>query len=262
MLRAYERVLAGRPGRLSTSAYSAWGHLRIRAARGGRSVRTMIDELERRRFPVLRWLWITLAVVIGVPVLLVLGLLVTFWIQGATPEDYPDVAPQKMADRAAARSQEAYEVAGFDTVLPAGRHNGFGSDSCYPGGLEGISDTPVENAYALSHSWQLHDVPRDEGLAALVRLRDRLKADGWDITSYERQRGSEDWILRTERDNRERQVYEWIAEGGRFSGGVYMECAYDPTAEAAPGSSYDGYESYGGSSAADGLVAPSLGAGA
>ncbi|MEV4329788.1 hypothetical protein AB0K02_04485 [Streptomyces sp. NPDC049597] len=220
----------------------------------------MIDNLERRRVPLLRWLCITLAVVIGVPVLFVLGLLVTYWVQSATPEDYPRVAPREMADRAASRSQEAYEVAGFDTVLPAGRYNGFGSDSCYPGGLEAIADTPVENAYALSHSWQLDDVPREEALAALARLRDRLEADGWDITSYERQQASEDWILRTERGDGERQVYEWMSEGGRFSGGVYMECAYDPTAEASPGSSYDGYESYGGSSAADGLVAPSLGA--
>jgi hypothetical protein len=191
----------------------------------------MIDDLERRRFPVLRWLWITLAVVIGVPVLFVLGLLVTYGIESATPEDYPRVTPQKMADRAAARSQEAYEVAGFDTVLPAGQYNDFSADSCYPGGLEGMADTPVENAYALSHGWQLNDVPRDEALAALARLRDRLEADGWDITSYEQRQASQDWILRTERGDGERQVYEWMSEGGRFLGGVHMECAYAPAGE-------------------------------
>ncbi|NWF27960.1 hypothetical protein HW130_17085 [Streptomyces sp. PKU-EA00015] len=191
----------------------------------------MIDDLERPRVPLLRWLGITLALLIGAPVLFVLGLFVTYGIESATPEDYPDVAPQEMADRAATRSREAYEVAGFDAVLPAGRDNGYSAGSCYPGGLEGMADTPVENAYALSHSWQLNDVPRDEALPALARLRDRLQADGWDITSYEQQQASEDWILRTERGNGERQVYEWMSQGGRFLGGVHMECAYAPAGE-------------------------------
>ncbi|MBT2364963.1 hypothetical protein J7E88_06405 [Streptomyces sp. ISL-10] len=223
----------------------------------------MIDDLERPRVPLLRWLWITLAVVIGAPVLFVLCLVVTYGIESATPEDYPRVAPQKMADRATARSHQAYALAGFDTVLPAGVDNSLAAGSCYPGGLESMADTPVDGAYALSHTWQVSDVPRAEALAALARLRDRLKEEGWTVTSYERRQASQDWILRTERGDGERQVYEWMSVGGRFFGGVHMECAYDPAADADAGSSGGSYgETYGGSSAADGLVAPALGAGA
>ncbi|MFI2368412.1 hypothetical protein [Streptomyces sp. NPDC018833] len=224
----------------------------------------MIADLERPRLPLLRWLWITLAVVIGSPVLFVLCLVVTYGIESATPEDYPRMAPQKMADRATARSQEAYALAGFDTVLPAGVDNSLSAGPCYPRGLESVADTPVDGAYALSHTWQVSDVPREEALAALARLRDRLKEQGWTVTAYERQQGSQDWVLRTERGAGERQVYEWMSDGrGRFSGGVHMECAYDPAADAdagsSGGSSYDAYESHGGSAAADGLVAPALG---
>jgi hypothetical protein len=197
-----------------------------------------------------KWLGVTVAAIVGIPVLLVLVVLVTYGVQRATPEDYPKVAPQTMADRAGARSQESYDVLGFDALIPPGEFNSLSSGYCYPDGLESVADEHVDNAYALSHSWHLADVPESEALPAMRRLRDHLKAEGWDIVSFDSTPSGDNWTLRTERDGDGRQVYEWYADGGRFHGGMHAECAYLPTPPTDPYASPD--------DATTGLTAPTL----
>lgn len=94
----------------------------------GRPARSVVDVTEDLAQPststsAAKWLGIALATIVGIPVLLVLAVLVTYGVQRATPEDYPKAAPQTMADRAGARSQEAYDVLGFDATLPGGEFN-------------------------------------------------------------------------------------------------------------------------------------------
>ncbi|GGT21701.1 hypothetical protein GCM10010271_26250 [Streptomyces kurssanovii] len=197
-----------------------------------------------------KWLGIIVAAIVGIPVLLVLVVFVTYGVQRATPEDYPKAAPQTMADKAGARSQESYDVLGFDTRLPPGEFNSLSSGYCYPDGLESVADEHVDNAYALSHQWQLTDVPESDALPAMRRLRDHLKAEGWDVVSFDSTPSGDNWTLRTERDGDGRQVYEWYADGGRFHGGVHAECAYLPAPPTDPYASPD--------DATAGLIAPAL----
>ncbi|ALC22621.1 hypothetical protein SPRI_4315 [Streptomyces pristinaespiralis] len=198
----------------------------------GRPARSVVPVTEDLAQPststsAAKWLGIALATIVGIPVLLVLAVLVTYGVQRATPEDYPKAAPQTMADRAGARSQEAYDVLGFDATLPGGEFNSLSAGYCYPDGLESAADESVDGAYALSHQWHLTDVPESEALPAMRRLRDHLKTEGWDIVSFDSTPSGDNWTLRTERDGDGRQVYEWYADGGRFYGGVHAECAYD-----------------------------------
>jgi hypothetical protein len=199
-----------------------------------RNVASVTADLEppRTGASAAQLLGITLAVLVGVPVLLVLGLIVTFGVQRATPEDYPRVDPRTMADRTAARSQEAYQVLGFDVVIPPGRSNSVSGSSCYPDGLESVADTPVEGAYRLAHNWGLEGVPKSEALPALRALRDHLREEGWEITHFDHAPSSSDWTLRAEQDGR-RMVFDWFEDGGRFDGGAYAERAYAPSRRSA-----------------------------
>lgn len=201
-----------------------------RAARP-RNVRSVNEDLARSRTgtSVARFAGIAVAAIIGIPLLLVLVVLVTYGVQRATPEDYPKVAPQTMADRTTARSQDAYDVLGFGATLPPGEFNSLSAGHCYPDGLESVADESVDGAYALSHKWKLDGVPESDALPALRALRDRLKEEGWRIVSFDESPGGGDWTLRTERDGDGRQVYTWYRDGGRFHGGAHAECAYDPT---------------------------------
>ncbi|QNP66888.1 hypothetical protein [Streptomyces genisteinicus] len=171
-----------------------------------------------------------LAAVVGVPVLVLLGVLVTFTVQRSVPEDYPTVAPQAMADRVGARSQEAYAVLGLGGELPPGAANSFSSGVCYPDGLESAADEPAPGSYALSHSWELDGVPREEAVAGVERLRERLAGDGWRIAAHDGAPGEEGVELRAEHDDEGRQVYTWHP-GGTFRGGVHGACAFDPAGE-------------------------------
>ncbi|MEU9010989.1 hypothetical protein AB0D12_14650 [Streptomyces sp. NPDC048479] len=208
----------------------------------------MIDDLEmpdsparavvRRALDVAWWAFIVL---ISAPLLLVLGLVITYQVERATPEDYPSVAPEEMMRRATVRSQNAYEVLGFDRVVPpgvveigAGTENYLSTDFCHPGGLEGMADDPVDGAYGLYHGWALDKVSEKEALPALRRLHDHLKDTGWHISEYGEFQTGDEWNLRAERDGRagdggnETLSFTWRAEDQRFSGGSGMPCAYDP----------------------------------
>ncbi|TXS52036.1 hypothetical protein [Streptomyces sp. t39] len=178
-----------------------------------------------------RALGVTVAVVVGLPLLAVLGVLVTFAVQRSVPEDYPTVAPRVMADRVGARSQEAYSVLGLGSELAPGAANSFSSDVCYPDGLESAADEPAPGSYALSHSWDLGGIPREEAVEGLERLRDRLVADGWRIVAHDVAPGDADLVLRAEHDDEGRQVYTWTPGDGRFRGGVHAACAFDPSGE-------------------------------
>ncbi|MFK4224079.1 hypothetical protein [Streptomyces sp. NPDC019890] len=207
----------------------------------------MIDDLEMPDSParaVLRralgLAWWTFIVLIAMPVLLVLGLVITYQAERATPEDYPRVAPEEMMRRATSRSQEAYEVLGFDRAVPpgvvklgVGTENYLSTDDCYPGGLEGMADEPVDGAYRLFHGWALDKASEQEALPALRRLRDHLKDTGWRIKEYGESQTGDEWNLRAERDGRsgddgnETQHFNWRAEDQRFSGSSGMPCAYE-----------------------------------
>ncbi|MDI3386545.1 hypothetical protein QIS99_10015 [Streptomyces sp. B-S-A8] len=175
------------------------------------------------------------AALVGIPLLVVLGYIVTFMAQRATPEDYPTVTPETAAGRLTAASQEMYEVAGFDRTLPPGveriavsTENVLDSGFCYPGGLESIADESVDGAYSLHHRWGVPDVPKDQGLAALRRLREHLRNAGWTITDYGKEQRSDEWELRAEKGEDRRASFRWRADLGYFDAGAGSGCAYDP----------------------------------
>ncbi|NBE56300.1 hypothetical protein [Streptomyces boluensis] len=173
-------------------------------------------------------------VIVAVPLLIVLGVIVTFGAQQATAEDYPTTAPEQAAEALTAESQELYRTTRFDLTLPPGvedlgvsTENTLSADYCYPDGLESLADESVDGAYSLHHSWGVPDVPKDRALPALRRLRDRLKADGWNITDYGRNAPATEWELRATKDDR-RTSFSWRPEYGYFDGGIGTACAYDP----------------------------------
>ncbi|WP_144387261.1 hypothetical protein [Streptomyces sp. SAJ15] len=108
-------------------------------------------ETETRPASALKVAGIGCAVVVLAPVLLLLGLVVVYQIERATPEDYPDVKPDTMARRISGYSLDAYAALGLNRTLNPGGYeaktnneNSFGSDRCYPDGLEGMADEPEE----------------------------------------------------------------------------------------------------------------------
>ncbi|MGJ5754125.1 hypothetical protein FB563_2279 [Streptomyces puniciscabiei] len=178
---------------------------------------------------------------------------------GAT--DFPRVAPEEMAGRALRYSQEAYDVMGFTRpVQPgagragAGTEDTFSADPCYDGGLLGLEDKTVGGAYRLYHSWALDRVPESRAVPGLRRLHQRLKDEGWVISSYRAGGKGEDAELYAQRDGGEEQMsFDWYAHRQYFSGGAGVPCAYDP---AWTGSDADSYDP---DSAADSLTPPVLG---
>ncbi|MBM9623679.1 hypothetical protein [Streptomyces zhihengii] len=206
------------------------------------------DSAPRQGMSCTRALGVTVAVLVGLPLLIVLGVVVTFAVQRSVPEDYPTVAPRTTADRAAARSREAYALLGPGPLIPAGESNSFSSDMCYPGGLESAADEPTPGSYALSHTWDVGGVPREDAVAGLERLHDALVADGWRIVAHDAAPGDAELVLRAEHDDEGRQVYFWTPDGGRLRGGVHAACAFDPSGE----ESWD---------VTAGLVPPALGRG-
>ncbi|WP_405798065.1 hypothetical protein [Streptomyces sp. NBC_01506] len=177
---------------------------------------------------------------VAVPVLVVLGFLITYAVQRGTPEEYERVDPQAMMTRIGDVSQEAYDVLGFEHDIRSEAGSGF----CYPDGLESIADEPVDGAYALSQDWSVDGVKESEAASALERLHGHLKDEGWDIDSYENgadgagaagaAMGLE---LRASRGGPSddggdiRLVFDWRDYQERFEGSVHAPCAYDPEAE-------------------------------
>ncbi|TXL84651.1 hypothetical protein [Streptomyces sp. IB2014 016-6] len=191
------------------------------------------DEVGGAGGGVLRGVGIGCGVLVAVPVLLVLGFLVTYSVQRGTPEEYERVDPQAMMTRIGDVSRESYEVLGFETAAGSDASAGL----CYPGGLESMADEPVDGAYSLSHRWSVDDVPESGAASALKRLHGHLRDGGWDIDSYESDAGAAYGLeLRVSRDGPSddggdiRAVFEWRDHRGRFEGGVHAPCAYDPGA--------------------------------
>ncbi|GAQ52136.1 hypothetical protein a10_01917 [Streptomyces acidiscabies] len=173
------------------------------------------------------------AALVAVPLFLGLALLVWLALITKDASDFPRVAPQEMADRAVANSQEAYGVLGFTRTIPYGSgdpgisaENTLSADLCYRGGL---TDETVDGAYAMHHSWALDHVTAGEAVPALRRLRTYLKDDGWDIASYEEGGTGDTWGLRATRsDGGQEMFFTWSAGSGYFRGGASMPCAVDP----------------------------------
>ncbi|WP_416971517.1 hypothetical protein [Streptomyces sp. 4F14] len=173
------------------------------------------------------------AALVAVPLFLGLALLVWLALVTKDASDFPRVAPQEMADRAAANSQEAYGVLGFTRTIPHGvadlgvsAENTLSSDLCYRGGL---TDEVVDGAYTLSHSWALDHVTAGQAVPGLRRLRTHLADTGWDITSYRENVSGDYWSLFASRsDGEERVSFGWSAKSGYFSGGSVTPCAMAP----------------------------------
>ncbi|MFF5494553.1 hypothetical protein [Streptomyces aquilus] len=175
---------------------------------------------------------VALVALLGVVGLVFVGLA---WGSAGAP-DYPRVAPEEMADRAFERSQEAYDVLGFTRTVPPGvekvgvsTENTFDSGFCYDGGLLGMDDKTVDGAYTMSHDWALDHVPASQAVPGLRRLHERLRDDGWEVTSYREGRDGQDWSLFVQRDDgEERMSFTWFPDREYFTGGASVPCAYDP----------------------------------
>ncbi|MFB6874826.1 hypothetical protein [Streptomyces sp. NPDC056323] len=173
------------------------------------------------------------AALLVVPVV-VLVVLLSGGFSGST--DFPRVAPEKMADRAFQRSQEAYDLMGFTRTVRPGveklgvsTENTLSSGYCYDGGLLGLEDKTVDGAYRMSHSWALDHVPADKAVSGLRRLHRQLKDDGWEVSSYREGGKSKSWDLYVERDDgNERMSFSWYPDREYFTGGASVPCAYDP----------------------------------
>lgn len=195
----------------------------------------------------LRGVGIGCGLLVAVPVLVVLGFLVTFAVQRGTPEEYERVSQVEMMSRLSGVSHEAYGVLGFDGGTgPETDPEPSDPSLCYPGGLESIADEPVEGAYSLADRWETDGVTGAQAGPALKRLHRHLKDEGWDIDTYERFDGTayrpagtagpaESVTLRASRASSSddggdtRLLFEWRdgRDGGRFSGSAVSPCAYD-----------------------------------
>ncbi|MFE5915389.1 hypothetical protein ACFQ6B_40825 [Streptomyces wedmorensis] len=171
------------------------------------------------------------AALVGV---LVLVIALAWGVSGST--DYPRVAPEEMANRALQRSQEAYDVMGFERTIEPGvedigvsTENTLDSGFCYDGGLFGLEDKTVDGAYSMSHRWALDHVPASQAEPGLRRLHQHFKDNDWKITSYREGEQGKDWELFVQRDGGdERMSFTWYADREYFTGGAGVPCAYDP----------------------------------
>ncbi|MFF9018443.1 hypothetical protein ACF09C_36470 [Streptomyces sp. NPDC014870] len=201
----------------------------------------LMDDVTETPSPLRRALRAALFVglaAVSLPVLLVVGLVVVYTVERGTDEGYPEVAPEVMVQRAAARTQELYDVAGIGGALPPtgsdggnrAAENTISAEVCYPTGLESIADEPVKGAYRLGHNWRIADVSEQEGMPALRRLRDHVEKAGWDVTSFDESGDAR--TLRAERDaddpDSERIVVRWWSHWQTLDGFTAMSCAYDP----------------------------------
>ncbi|MEU9702086.1 hypothetical protein [Streptomyces sp. NPDC047981] len=201
----------------------------------------LMDDVTETPSPLRSAVRVTFFVVlaaVALPVLLVVGLIVAYAVERGTDEGYPTVAPEVMVERAAARTQELYDVVGFGGTLPPGpggddlhaAENTVSAETCYPTGLESIADEPVEGSYRLGHNWRIADVSEQEGMPALRRLRDHVEKAGWDVTSFDESGDAR--TLRAERDaddrDSERIVVTWWSHWRTLDGFTAMSCAYDP----------------------------------
>ncbi|MDT0547763.1 hypothetical protein [Streptomyces lonegramiae] len=195
-----------------------------------------MPESEKPAISGLKAAGIGCAVVVLVPVVFLLGLIITYSVQRATPEDYPEVKPEAMGRRLGGYSQDAYAALGIDRVLdPAGEgmregdENHLSNDYCYPDGLESLADEPEEGAYQMGHSWALQEVDKDQGLAALRRLHSHLGASAaWRVTQSGYDDEYREWRVSAERDGGYQVSVAWSVRDQRLGGGVSAPCAYDP----------------------------------
>ncbi|MEV7560520.1 hypothetical protein [Streptomyces sp. NPDC089795] len=172
----------------------------------------------------------------GVVLVGVLVVIVTLAWGAWGSTDFRRVAPEEMADRALQRSQQAYEVMGFERTIEPGvedlgvsTENTLDSDYCYDGGLLGLDDKTVDGAYSMRHSWALDHVPASQAIPGLRRLRQHLEDTGWEVTVHGEGEQDKDWELFAQRDGgAERMSFTWYQDREYFTGGASMPCAYDP----------------------------------
>ncbi|MGW3460787.1 hypothetical protein ACWDE9_14845 [Streptomyces olivaceoviridis] len=199
----------------------------------------------------------------GVLLVAVVALLIRLAWNAEDATDFPRVAPEEMADRVFGHSQEAYDVLGFTrTVRPGAERVGVGTQNtvdagyCYDGGLLGLEDKTVDGAYRMSHSWAVDHVPARQAVPGLRRLHQRLKDDGWEVSSYREGGRGKDWSLYVRRDGEdERMSFTWDPDQQYFIGVSTAPCAYDP------GWTDGGTDSYFPGDAARSVRPPALGPG-
>ncbi|GAA4078189.1 hypothetical protein [Streptomyces shaanxiensis] len=169
---------------------------------------------------------------------LIITIAVLSW-RSSQATDFPHVAPEAMADRAFQRSQEAYDVLGFErTVEPvdgeagSGTDNSFSADHCYDNGPLGLEDSTVDGAYQMSHGWALDEVRASQAASGLRRLHRHLKDEGWEVTTYREDDKDPGWQLSVQRDDGdERMSFAWYPDRGHFTGDATVPCAYAPEEE-------------------------------
>ncbi|MGH4029095.1 hypothetical protein ACQB60_09205 [Actinomycetota bacterium Odt1-20B] len=174
----------------------------------------------------------------GVAVVLVFVAIALLVWKAEDATDYPRVAPEDMAGRAFQRSQEAYDLMGFQRTVRPGverigvsTENTFSSGYCYDGGLLGLDDKTVDGAYTMSHRWAVNHVPAGQAVPGLRKLRRHLEEDGWEVSSYrEGGKGKGDsWDLFVQRDGGDQRMsFTWYQDREYFTGGASVPCAYDP----------------------------------
>lgn len=78
----------------------------------------------------------------------------------------------------------------------------------------------------------LDHVTKDRAVPGMRRLHQRLKEDGWKVSSYREGGKSRMWDLFVQRDDgSERMSFTWFPDRGNFTGGASVPCAYDPAFE-------------------------------
>ncbi|MFG2290711.1 hypothetical protein ACGFOU_32110 [Streptomyces sp. NPDC048595] len=192
-------------------------------------------ESETRSGAALKAGGIGCAVAVLLPVVVVGGVVLTFSVERATPEGYPDVKPETMARRVTGYSKGAFAALGLDRTLEPnvydmrrGDENTLDSDVCYPDGLESIADQPEEGAYRLYHRWSVGKVAPHEGANALRGLRAHLGSTGWRITESGDRAQRHERTLKAERDGGYTIALTWETDRGRLSGGTSAPCATNP----------------------------------
>lgn len=199
---------------------------------------------------VLRALGCGCAALIGIPLVAGLVLIGKLAWENRGSTDFPRVAPEDMASRAFQHSQEAYEVMGFSRTVEAGEaedigsgtENAFSSSLCWTSGPLGLEDRTVDGAYEMSHAWALDHVPESQAVSGLRRLHQRLKADGWEVSSYDEGGKTEYGRLSVRRDDGdERMSFTWYADREYFRAEATVPCAYDPGWKTGDGNAPSGH---------------------
>ncbi|MFE7116206.1 hypothetical protein ACFU99_12385 [Streptomyces sp. NPDC057654] len=130
-------------------------------------------------------------------ILLVIGLVLVIaaclglqrWWEG---EPYPEADPRAVVGRLQDSARSSYELLSRPEVDGLGWRN-VDTGPCYYRGMQYLShfDQPDEDVKSFHTGWATEKpVARADAVTAVARLRERLKADGWSVSSERSDRNS------------------------------------------------------------------------